>query len=558
MPKNFLADTLSERMYRSPDGPGAKARKARGVFYTPWHIVRYIIGHTVAKLLDACRSPEDVARLKILDPACGTGCFLLGAYRVLEKWHRFDRIPGKLRASILRNNIFGVDIDSRAVARARSLLCQAAEVDDGAGLLKGNIKCGNSLIATDFEWEREFSNVMNSGGFDCVIGNPPYVFTRSRGFCREEKAYFARNYRHQTYQLNAYALFLERSIGLLRRGGVCGYIVPSNWLTISSMKPFRDFMLNSTGDLRVVNNTYRVFPDASVDTSLVLFTKTRPGRVQLLESPGPDEFQRVASVPAARLKSESVIQIGMYRDRKSRRIIERIESRSGKLSDFCKVSTGLKAYQTGKGCPPQTSVHKAARVFHSSLPKDVSVDTSWGRYLEGKDVRRYRLAWSGSYLRYGDWLAEPRRSVPFDGQRLLVRQIPARPPYLVHAAYTDGRFYNDLNSMVVHTPLEGVSLKYLLGLVNSRLISFWFMKKYDKLQRRIFPQFKVGELRSFPVPPVADRERHDRLVSLVDRMLENDRTVETDREIDALVYELFGIGKKDIQHIVTSVAESAT
>jgi hypothetical protein len=119
----------------------------------------------------------------------------------------------------------------------------------------------------------------------------------------------------------------------------------------------------------------------------------------------------------------------------------------------------------------------------------------------------------------------------------------------VHAVYTENRFYNDLNSMVVHQPVEGVSIKYLLGLLNSRLISFWFMKKYDKLQRRIFPQFKVGELRSFPVPPVDDWEQHDRLVSLVDRMLENDLINETDQKIDTLVFEIFGIGRKDIQYI---------
>jgi adenine-specific DNA-methyltransferase len=179
------------------------------------------------------------------------------------------------------------------------------------------------------------------------------------------------------------------------------------------------------------------------------------------------------------------------------------------------------------------------------------------------------MSWSGEYLSYGDWLAEPRKSVPFVGERLLVRQIPSTPPYLVHGAFTDSEFYNDINSMVIFAPRGGISLKYLLGLINSRLLSMWFLKTFDKLQRRIFPQFKVKELAMFPIRTIdfsdpKDVARHARMVTLVERMLslherlteakiEGERTVvqhqidAADRQIDQLVYALYDLTDEEIE-----------
>lgn len=191
--------------------------------------------------------------------------------------------------------------------------------------------------------------------------------------------------------------------------------------------------------------------------------------------------------------------------------------------------------------------------------------------MNGVDVRRYELAWSGEYLSYGDWLAEPRKSVPFTGERILIRQIPSKPPYSLHGVFTDEPLYNDINSMVVFSPLKGISLKYLLGLINSRLLSFWFLKNFDKLQRKIFPQFKVKELASFPIPPInflnpIEKANHDQIVELVKHMLklrkqiavpqtEREKAIlqnkinATDQQIDYLVYKLYRLTKEEVSII---------
>ncbi|MEW5721408.1 MAG: DNA methyltransferase, partial [Chloroflexota bacterium] len=224
-----------------------EVRKAGGVYYTPQYIVNYIVQNTVGKLLADCKTPADVARLKILDPACGSGSFLLGAYDALLEWHKtyfatgdgrpttdekirrpssvvrrssdayyLDddgrvRLTAKLKRQILLNNLFGVDIDPQAVEVTRLSLSlkaleetRAAEAHHERTLfnqtllpdLTNNIKCGNSLIGTDyicvddaelkrvkpFDWAAEFSEIFNredakdvkeKQGFDAVIGNPP-------------------------------------------------------------------------------------------------------------------------------------------------------------------------------------------------------------------------------------------------------------------------------------------------------------------------------------------------------------------------------------------------
>jgi hypothetical protein len=227
------------------------------------------------------------------------------------------------------------------------------------------------------------------------------------------------------------------------------------------------------------------------------------------------------------------------------------------------VKVGLKAYQRGKGKPKQSDKEKKQRVFHSDKP----MDESYVPYLQGRDVARYHLRWSGEFLRYGPHLAESRSMSLFKGERILVRQIPAPAPLCIHAAIACDTYLNDINSMIIHNQ-SGHSLKYLLGLINSRLLSFWFITRVGKTGRRLFPQFKVGDLSRFPIRVIDSGEaedvaRHDRMVVLVQRMLVlhkklaaatipadkklYQRQIETtDEQIDALVYELYGLTEEEI------------
>lgn len=228
--------------------------------------------------------------------------------------------------------------------------------------------------------------------------------------------------------------------------------------------------------------------------------------------------------------------------------------------NLAEVSTGLKAYQIGKGIPKQTEDVKRDRKFHSFQ----KLSFEYLPYLEGRNVARYNLSWSGEFLRYGEFLAEPRRSVPFIDERILVRQIPSKPPYCINATFTNQEFLHDINSMVIFKNRKDYDIKLILGIINSKLISYWFFEKYGKLQRKIFPQFKVRELRSFPIHAEINETSKIEIGRLVDKMLVlNDQLQQasvkgsytrekliqelsiTDTEIDQLVYQLYEITENE-------------
>jgi type I restriction-modification system DNA methylase subunit len=286
-----------------------EVKKAGGVYYTPTYIVDYIVNNTVGRLLSPAeadtrlkfKTPKQVNELKIVDPACGSGSFLLAAYQYLLDWHLKNYIKeiekdssllnkrnspvylndkGVLllttseKKRILLNNIFGVDIDSQAVEVTKlSLMLKVLEGESAQTLnnemqffrqralpdLSNNIKCGNSLIGPDFydqmeitflndeeklkinvfDWNREFKEIMDAGGFDVVIGNPPYVRQELLGAF---KNYFGQKYKVYHGVADLYSYFIEKGVTLLNKGGYFSYIVANKWMRANYGEPLRTWM----------------------------------------------------------------------------------------------------------------------------------------------------------------------------------------------------------------------------------------------------------------------------------------------------------------------------
>jgi hypothetical protein len=303
-----------------------EVKKAGGVYYTPTYIVEYIVKHTVGKLVEG-KTPKQVEKLRMLDPACGSGSFLIGAYQFLLDWHRdwyekdgaekhakgkqpklwqgkggVWRLTTNERKRILTNNIYGVDIDSQAVEVTKlSLLLKVLEGESDQTLqtqlfyervlpdLGRNIKCGNSLIGPDFyetakldflddndrvrinvfDWKKEFADVMGAGGFDAVIGNPPYI--RMEGF-KELKDYLKACYSSHDERSDLYAYFIEKGHRLLAEHGRFGMIVSNKFLRANYGKPLREFLNANAAIERIVDFAglpyFRVRPCAPLSFSL--------------------------------------------------------------------------------------------------------------------------------------------------------------------------------------------------------------------------------------------------------------------------------------------------
>ncbi len=404
-----------------------------------------------------------------------------------------------------------------------------------------------------FEWRFEFPEVLdNEGnfvGFDVIIGNPPYIFARNsneKGFTLSSKAYLYNNYELAEYQVNLYPLFIEKGCLLLKENGCFAYITPNNWLTINTNKNLRYFILNKS-NIKVINCLGQIFDNAAVDTSLIIFDNYKSeSKISLLEY--TDRFNLIKETETNYFLNQKdyLININILKNDDAFNLINKIENKSVLLKSIADVKSALKAYEIGKGNPPQTKEMKQERIYHSQT----QIDKSYLKYLKGKDVCRYYLGWSGEYLKYGKNLAEHKGNFNlFSTPRILVRQIPSKPPYCINASFTEETILNDLNSMnVINITIEP---ELVLGVLNSRLISYWFVHKFGKLQRGTFPQFKVNELAIFPIPKNLEKQRFN-LINLVTQIITlkksnpHTNTSELEREIDLLVYELYGLTEEEI------------
>jgi hypothetical protein len=563
-----------------------------------------------ARLID-----EKLADITVCDPAVGSGAFPVGmmteivrARCALTSYFNdvHERTPYHFKRHAIQNCLYGVDIDAGAVdiAKLRLWLSLVVDEEDVKQIkplpnLDYKVVAGNSLRGVEkgqlenwkaihrletlkplyfdevdkkkkdtyrqeiddlihkltngktiFDFEIYFSEVFHKKrGFDVAIANPPYIFAREskkKGLTEEDKEYFYEYYQLAEYQVNLYSLFIEKGARFLRSNGCLCFITPNNWLTINTNKKLRKFALGQS-DITIVNFYARVFESADVDSSIIIFRKSTDNRrVRLFEYTDGFHFIKEADCDFFLRQRDHVVNIGAFKDEGVSEVMQKIETNSCRLSQLADVKAGLVAYEVGKGDPSQTEAMKENRVYHSTK----KVDVSYIKYLDGQDVCRYRISWGGQYLKYGDNLAAPRKDFRlYSTKRILVRQIPSKPPYCIHACLVEETILNDRNSMnIINIRAKP---EYVLGILNSRLVSWWFVHKFGKMQRQTFPQFKVNELADFPLPKNGEKHR-DEIAKLARQILatkKRDPEVDTttlEREIDRLVYKLYDLTPEEI------------
>ena len=629
-----------------------EVRKAGGVYYTPEYIVRYIVNETVGRLIEG-KTPAEISLMAFADIACGSGSFLIEVYNQLCAYHRRYYLEhpdaagkddvflrdGKLhltlkkKKEILTNNVYGVDIDFQATEVTQLSLylkmLEDATMNDAYqfGLfketilpdLRQNIICGNSLIGRDIvdgslfadvdeaklkpmNFEDVFPKIMKRGGFDAVVGNPPYV---RQELLSDLKSYLEKRYKVYHGTADLYTYFMERGISLLRKGGLFSIIVANKWMRANYGEPLRRWLADQCiiqlidfGDLPVFQgvSTYPCIIVAGREKPEEKISVTKIGTLENLELAGYVD-KHAFEMKRSELKANG----WTLSDQGSSDVIEKLKS----------VGVPLGKYVDGKIYRGVlTGLNEAFVIDETTKKRLISEDPKCAElikpFLGGRDIKRYEtpdveksliLMPSGWTNRKSDnakdkwkWLMEKYPSIashlsPFreaaakrwdKGEYWWELRSCAyyaefeQPKMMLPDISLRGNFILDFgNKYCVNTCyILGSSDKYLLGLLNSNLITF-FYGKLSSTYRGGYLRFIYQYLEQLPIRTInfsapSDKARHEHIVKLVDQMLDTKQKLaaakteaETNRlemlcatidcQIDEAVYELYGLTEEEIK-----------
>ena len=287
--EQYLSHILKKTEKRATITENHIHKKEQGIYYTPTYIVDYIVRKALGELLE--EKNVNIEKIKVLDPACGSGSFLIKAFDVLNEHYkqndkdysqtRLDLDTGTTftrKVKILQDNIFGVDLDRQAVEIAQlNLLLKIAEKGHRLPLLERNIRCGNSLIDDEklagdkaFKWEEQFNEIMREGGFDVVIGNPPYVRQEELG---EIKPYLEANYESYQGTADLFVYFFEKELKILKEDGYFGMIVSNKWLRAGYGKNLRRLLTGFWIEEFIDFGDLKVFADATIYPCIIMMRK---------------------------------------------------------------------------------------------------------------------------------------------------------------------------------------------------------------------------------------------------------------------------------------------
>lgn len=620
------------RQLEIEDKPGI--RKAGGVYYTPPCIVQYLVQRAVGAQI-AGRSPVELAGgngkppFRILDMACGSGSFLLEAYQCLLdhclNWHRSHRPRataepvfqdprnGSWRLTIeeknrlLTTHVFGVDVDPRAIEVTKlSLLLKALEGQEDAGLssqgtlssdrilpdLDQNIQCGDALIGPDFDadhqrglfegkkrpeinvldWQTDFPDVLTSGGFDAIIGNPPYVNARIVFQQQGEaiKQYFARRYQTARRGYDLYVLFVEKSLELLRDGGRCGLILPNKIAAQDYAEACRALLLERTRIESITDvSAVRVFPTACVYPYLMVWQKTPPDANHLIRVLHAGSEQDLQSTEALRwvrqqdLTAASGLAIHGTLDVESRVPTQPLARRAALHSG----TTGFAAQRLADALYEKADA-PGGECFEFVASGNID------RYFVGLgNVRFMHRQFARPVLPADYRHLTPNKQRLFRERKLIIAGMTRRLEVAL-----DDRGGLALGVSVYAAADMIDDSRYLLGLLNSRLLSHLFRIRFHaKHLSGGFLAINKGQLARLPIRVIdfavaEQRRKHDEIVALAGRMTSlkqrrgtvgaglNDAILErqiasTDAQIDRIVYELYGLTEDEIRIVEASITQ---
>ena len=636
--EHFLGSTITlSKKHRASVKQKKEILKQGGVFYTPPYIVKYIVKNTVGKLIEK-KTPNQISKMRILDPACGSGSFLIVAYQELLNYHLnyytnmkrppkntiyFDKVYSEYRLTIrekkriLKNNIFGVDVDFSAVEITKlSLLLKVLEDQNKDDLesqqklfpervlpdLSDNIKCGNSLINFEninnedltsdeirdinpFNWENEFETIINDGGFDVIIGNPPYV--RYDNIKKNQREILSSSFDFAFDKFDLYILFIEKSIKLLKENGFHSFIVTDRFCNQKYGQNIREYLINNVNINKIIDFTeFKLFKGATVK-NIVYFIKKEYSEENEIEIIKQDadliSDSKIGgekhNILQSKFKKCPLKAFRLNYDSKMENLIKKIDKNSLKLNKICHCQYG---FQTGK-------LNKF--VFNENTNPEMRAKNPQAvkKFVKGVNIERYYINFTDDYVLYlPNELHRPAFKELFDNPKIIIKEIGES----IIATYDEDKYYGNektvevlpwyriqsLDEKVIRKRKRNMdfdeinvsyskkyNLKYILALLNSNLVNFYF-KMLISDSVNVYP----NNVKNLPICET-NMENINRLAKLADEMIAlfskllnetntpNDiRLIEgqiknTDNQINKLVYKIYNLTDEEIKIIEDNV-----
>ena len=506
-------------------------KKKTGAFYTPDIVVDYILDKTLGSMISETQSPEDIAKITILDPAMGCGQFLLGAVnyvrKKVEKFHIHSNAEEFLRI-FAENCLFGIDLNPVAVDITRISLW----LETGSTSAK-HLVCRNALNVptnkqsegiqkkSDFiNWTDEFPEIFDAdyAGFDIVLGNPPYISFSGRQAVKideDMKQHFEANFQVKGWR-TTHSFFAELAIRHLSKRFV-SFVVPSQVAHLAGYEDLRTFMTKNSQIIDVKHWGENIFPDACTPAMTFVCDRSKN-----------------------RLKSG--VSWGIQQNNELFQKIRQNSFSLGKMVADPGVHTG--------NC--------SKKLIKSTIEND----GKWVAVLEGKQIQRYQCSRPMKFLNVnykkldGEYYSI-RTKKKYADVKFIIRQTAAFPivaPKL-HATY----FRN--SALALYPPDNDYDIKYIVGILNSRLMQYFYREIVAESHQKAFPQVKVRNLRTLPIRQIdfknaESRKMHDKIADSVEKILtakSESEFVRLDCQINTLVYDLYEISDSEIALIEESI-----
>lgn len=554
--EQYLGNILRKTDKRAKLTENHAHRKEQGIYYTPPKIVSYIVGNTLGALLS--EKKVDVEKVRILDPSCGSGSFLIKAFDFLNYHYQtvsedYEQtqldlktgIPFKIKSRILQNNIFGVDLDKQAVEIAQlNLLLKIAEKGHRLPILEQNIRLGNSIINDEkvagskaFKWEESFDEIMKKG-FDIVIGNPPYGAELNE----MEKDFVEIAYPYASSNKNTALIFIGKSLELIKENGYVGLIVPKSLAYSQVWKSGRDLIKNHL--LKIVDVS-KAFEGVLLEQVIIILKKSSNTKNYVLV-----DVDSGSTISIDKKYIDATDSIILHGEKDDFEIFKKLNESGEYLA---------KITETRRGLPFQ---------------KYLTQDRTNYPIIRGKTISRFNFGLANEYFP-NTLIEENRAKLSFYLQPKIVSQRivahvtqPKDHIIIMSAIDKEGVLNVDTVENTILTD-KNSSLEFLLCLLNSKLIS-WYAYRYifsKAIRTMDFDNYYVGKI---PLPKnkidndlfvsLGSRMTNvsNRLAQLEDKMTDEKMQLEEEKkrieaEIDNLVYKTYGLSDAEKNIIENSL-----